>query len=63
MKPPVKAYAHFEESFILHTDASHQRLGAVLYQRQNGIIRVIGYGSKTYIPSEQNCHFHSGQLE
>ena len=63
MKPPVMAYPHFEEPFILHTDASHQGLGAVLYQRQNGIIRVIGYGSRTLTPSEQNYHLHSGKLE
>ena len=63
MTPPVKRYTHFEEPFILHTGAFHQRLGAELYQRENGIIRVIGYGSRTYSPSEQNYHFHSGKLE
>ena len=63
MKPPVIAYPNFEEPFILHTDASHQGLGAVLYQRQNGIIRVIGHGSRTLTPSEQNYHLHSGKLE
>ena len=50
-KPPVMAYPNFEEPFILHTDASHQGLDAVLYQRQNGIIRVIGYVSRTLILS------------
>ena len=63
MKPPVMAYPNFEEPFILHTDASHRGLGAVLYQRQNGIIRVIGYGSRTLTPSEQNYHLYSGKLE
>ena len=62
MKPPVMAYPNFEEPFILHTDASHKGLGAMLYQRQNGIIRVIGYGSRTLTPSEQNYHLHSGKL-
>ena len=57
------AYPNFEEPFILHTNASHQGLGAVLYQRQNGIVRVIDYGSRTLTPSEQNYHFHSGKLE
>ena len=63
MKPPVMAYPNFEEPFILHTDASHRGLGAVLYQRQNGIIRVIGYCSRTLTPSEQNYHLSSGKLE
>ena len=57
------AYPNFEEPFIRHTDAFHQGLGAVLYQRQNGIIRVIGYGSRILAPSEQNYHLHSGKLE
>ena len=32
--------------FVLHTNASTERLGAVLYQRQSGKMRVIGYGSR-----------------
>ena len=59
MKPQVMAYPNFEEPFILHTDASDQGLGAVLYQRQNGIIRVISCGSRTLTPSEQNYYLHS----
>ena len=63
IKPLVMAYPNFEEPFILHTDASHQGLDAMLYQRQNDIIRVIGYGSRILTPSEQNYHLHSGKLE
>ncbi|KAJ7986951.1 hypothetical protein DPEC_G00333700 [Dallia pectoralis] len=37
--------------------------GAVLYQRQNGKLRVIGYGSRTLTPAERNYHLHSGKLE
>lgn len=61
--PPVLAYPDFNQPFTLHTDASQQGLGAVLYQNQGGKIRVIGYGSRTLTPTEQNYHLHSGKLE
>ncbi len=61
--PPVMAYPRFEDPFILHIDASEQGLGAVLYQRQEGRLRVIGYGSRTLTPAEKNYRLHSGKLE
>ena len=61
--PPVMAYPEFDKPFVLHTDASQEGLGAVLYQRQEGIMRVIGYASKTLTPAEQNYYLHSGKLE
>lgn len=61
--PPVLAYPDFSLPFQLHTDASERGLGAVLYQHQNGKLRVIGYGSRTLTPAEKNYHLHSGKLE
>lgn len=61
--PPVLAYPDFHLPFLLHTDASEQGLGAVLYQQQDGKLRVIGYGSRTLSPAEKNYCLHSGKLE
>lgn len=61
--PPVLAYPDFDHPFILHTDASQQGLGAVLYQNQGGNMRVVAYGSRTLTPAEQSYHLHSGKLE
>lgn len=57
------AYPDFDRPFTLHTDASQKGLGAVLYQNQDGKMRVVGYGSRTLTPAEQNYHLHSGKLE
>ena len=63
VSPPVMAYPNFTDPFILNTDASETGLGAVLYQRQKGTLRVIAYGSRTLSPAEKNYHLHSGKLE
>lgn len=63
VKPPVLGYPDFEQPFILHCDASQEGLGAVLYQRQQGTLAVIAYGSRTLTPPEKNYHLHSGKLE
>lgn len=44
-QPPVLGFPEFSQPFILHTDASNQGLGAVLYQKQNGKLRVIAYAT------------------
>ena len=41
---PVMAYPDSRRPHELHTDASESRLGAVLYQEQNKVLRVIAYG-------------------
>ena len=60
---PVMAYPDFNSPFVLHTDASEEGLGAVLYQNQNDILRIIAYGSRSLTPAEKNYHLHSGKLE
>ena len=55
---PILAYADFKAPFILHTDASSDGLGAVLYQNQDGQRRVIAYASRSLSPSERNYPAH-----
>lgn len=57
------AYPDFSIPFVLHTDALQEGLGAVLYQKQQGKMRVIGYASCTLSPAEKKYHLHSGKLE
>ena len=61
--PPLLAYPEYSSPFIVHTDASQEGLGAVLYQTQNGIMRVIAFASRTHTSSERKYHLHSGKLE
>ena len=61
--PPIMAYPDYEKPFIVHTDACKDGLGAVLYQRQDGKIRVIAYSSRTLTAAEKNYHLHAGKLE
>lgn len=60
---PVMVYPDFEKPFVLHTDASKDGLGAVLYQYQNDVLHVTAYSSRTLSPAERNYHLHSGKLE
>ena len=60
---PVMEYPDPRSPYVLHTDASENGLGAVLYQEQDDVLRVIAYGSRTLTPAEKNYHLHSGKLE
>ena len=56
--PPVLAYAKYSIPFKVHTDASTNHLGDVLYQNQDGVDRVIAYASRSLKPSEKNYPAH-----
>ena len=58
IKPPVLAYADYSKPFKIHTDASTTGLGAVLYQNQDGMDRVVAYASRSLKPSEKNYPAH-----
>ena len=56
---PILAYANYKKPFKLHTDASENGLGAVLYQKQDdGTDHIIAYASRTLSKSEKNYDAH-----
>ena len=59
---PILAFADYIKSFKVHTDASEQGLGAVLYQDQDdGTTHIIAYASQNLSKSEKR--YHSFKLE
>ena len=59
--PPVLGYANYEAPFEVHTDASLRGLGAVLYQKQDGMLRPISFASRGLKKSEK--HYPAAKLE
>ena len=62
--PPVLSNTDFSKPFVVHTDASLDGLGVVLYQEQNGMDgmeRVIAYASRGLRSSEK--HYSAHKLE
>lgn len=58
---PTLAFANFSLPFILEVDASHNGLGAVLSQEQDGRVRPVAYASRSLNPAEKS--YSSMKLE
>ena len=54
MEALVIAYPNSEDLFILDTDASNHAIGAELLQVQNGVERLIGFGSFVLDSAQRN---------
>ena len=55
---PILAYPDYQLPFILHTNSSSEGLGAVLYQKQEGKLRVIAHASRSVGKTESNYPAH-----
>ena len=55
---PILAFPDYKLPFILHTDSSTEGLGAVLYQKQEGKLRVTAYASRSVTKTESNYPTH-----
>ena len=55
---PILAFPDYKLPFILHTDSSTKGVGAVLYQKQEGKLRVIAYASRSVTKTESNYPTH-----
>ena len=56
MTTPVLAFADYTKLFLLETDVSKDRLGAVLSQKQADGYLPVTYGSRALTPHEKNYH-------
>ena len=54
MSAPILAFADYTKEFLLKTDASKERLGAVLSQKQeDGPYHPVTYGSQAFTTHEK----------
>ncbi len=60
--PPIVAHPIFTLPFQLYTDASHDCVGSVLAQMQEGKERVIAYASHALTPSEKKWSTYDREL-
>ena len=51
-------YADSTKPFILHTDASVEGLGVVLYQKHDGFEKIVAYGSRGLYKAKGNYPAH-----
>ena len=59
---PLLVFPDFAKPFLLETDASKERLGAVLSQKQDdGRFHPVAFGSHSLMPTEKN--YHRSKLE
>lgn len=64
VQAPTLAYANFTQPLTVYTDASHQGLGTVLAQVQDGKEQVIAYVSQSLHTTERNDgNYSSFKLE
>ena len=61
MEAPVLAYPNSEDLFILDTDASNHAIGAELLHVQNGVERLIGFGS--FVHDSAQCNYCTTRKE
>ena len=54
MLTPVLGYPQMGSTFYLGTDASKDEIGAVLSHKQEGVERVIAFGSRSLTKAERN---------
>ena len=55
---PILAYVHFGKPFKLHTDVSLLGPGALLYEIQDGVEKVISYASQLLTRSQAKYPVH-----
>ena len=64
MSPQLLGYPDFDSSepFIDDTEYSHDGIGTVLSQIQNGVERPIAFNARRLKPSESQYALHKGEL-